>query len=178
MSVDFTPHSVSEFHHKLPSLLCAPARHDEPAWVLRCEIRCDAPSHRPVACGDQDVGVLHRLHLLWRPLLAALTGAAPALRPGTTGFPQAATLSGHSRLSRAVRKTGSSTKHTLASIGKLTRTSALGCRSAAILRARRKLCAWTDTSKQQAPSRIRIETLTIADHFLSSSTLYSPKTAT
>jgi hypothetical protein len=99
---------------------------------------------------------------------SALPGAAPALRPGTAGFPQAAILSGHSRLSRAVRETGSSTKNTPASIGKLTRTSALGYRSAAIPRARRILCAWTDTSKQEAPSRIRIETLTIADYFLPS----------
>jgi hypothetical protein len=57
------------------------------------------------------------------------------------------------------------TKNTPASIGKLTRTSALGYRSAAIRTARRILCAWTDTSKQEAPSRIRIGTLTIADHF-------------
>src|SRR5215207_5776625 len=78
---------------------------------------------------------------------SALPGAAPALRPGTTGFPQAATLSGHSRLSQAVRETGSSTKNTPASIGRLTCTSALGYRSAAIPRARRILCAWTDTSK-------------------------------
>ena len=63
---------------------------------------------------------------------SALPGAAPALRPGTTGFPQAATLSGHSRLSQAVRETGSSTKNTPASIGRLTCTSALGYRSAAI----------------------------------------------
>jgi hypothetical protein len=108
---------------------------------------------------------------------SALPGAAPALRPGTTGFPQAATLSGHSRLSRAVRETGSSTKNTPASIGKLTRTSALGHRSAAIPRARRILCAWTDTSKQVAPSRIRIETLTIADYFLRLPIYYSHRAA-
>ena len=108
---------------------------------------------------------------------SALRGAATALRPGTTGFPQTATLSGHSRLSRAVRETGSSTKNTPASIGKLTRTSALGHRSAAIPRARRILCAWTDTSKQVAPSRIRIETLTIADYFLRSPIYYSHRTA-
>jgi hypothetical protein len=108
---------------------------------------------------------------------SALPGAAPALRPGTTGFPQAATLSGHSRLSRAVRETGSLTKNASASIGKLTRTSAPGYRSAAILRARRILCARTDTSKQEAPSRIRIETLTIADYFLPSPLYYSHRAA-
>jgi hypothetical protein len=109
---------------------------------------------------------------------SALPGAAPALRPGTTGFPQAATLSGHSHLSRAVRETGSSTKNTRASIGKLTRTSALGYRSAAIPRARRILCAWTDTSKQEAPSRIRIGTLTIADYFRPSPIYFSRQAAT
>src|SRR5215211_417815 len=88
-----------------------------------------------------------RLHRSMSLVSAALPGVAPALRPGTTEFPQAATLSGHSRLSQAVRETGSSTKNTPASIGRLTCTSALGYRSAAIPRARRILCAWTDTSK-------------------------------
>jgi hypothetical protein len=99
---------------------------------------------------------------------SALPGAAPALTPGTTWFPHAATLSGHSRLSSSARVPGSSTKNTLASIGKQTRTAALGYRSAAIPTARHMLCAWTDTSKREGPSRIRIETLTIAYHSLSS----------
>jgi hypothetical protein len=57
---------------------------------------------------------------------SALPGAAPALRLGTIGFSQAATLSGHSRLSRAVCEPGSSTKNTSPSMGKLTRTLAPG----------------------------------------------------
>jgi hypothetical protein len=109
---------------------------------------------------------------------SALPGAAPALRLGTIGFSQAATLSSHSLLSRAVRVAGSSTKNAPPSMGKLTRTSAPGYRSAAISTARGILCACTDTLKREAPSRIRIETLTISDHFLSLSTPYSPRTAT
>jgi hypothetical protein len=129
------------------------------------------------AFADQIRRVRVRLRRSMSLVSSALPGAAPALRPGTTGFPQAATLSGHSRPSRAVRETGSSTKNSPASIGKLTRTSALGYRSPAIPRARRILCAWTVTSKQEAPSRIRIETLTIADYFLPCPIYYSHRAA-
>src|SRR5215212_1515526 len=116
----------------------------------------------------------HRL-----PFLAALTGAAQALKPEITRFPHAATLSGCSRLSRSARASrGFSTKNVSSSIGKLTCTSAPGYRAAAMPKARGILCAWTDTSKREAPSRMRIETLTITDYFLPSSNCYSNQATT
>ena len=117
------------------------------------------------------------IHALRLPLLAAIIGAALALKLATSWPPHAATLSSCSRLSRSARAQGFSTKNAPASIGNLTCTSASGYRTAAMPTARRILCAWTDTSKREALSRIRIETLTVADPF-PSSTYYSHQAIT
>ena len=47
--------TVPQFDRELRGLFGAAARHDDTAWVVRREIRCNAASHGPIAANDQDV---------------------------------------------------------------------------------------------------------------------------
>jgi len=50
--------AVPQFDRELRGLFGAATRHDDTAWVVRSEIRCNAASHGPIAASDQDVDVI------------------------------------------------------------------------------------------------------------------------